>query len=192
MPSEFFNPADHLLDLVSVDPRLSARDASQARVTNLISHWRSFSQKTESGEEEPESSGRAVISNGEGSTRMTIALPVVLERSWRNLWRRKDVSMIEGLWRYCRSGVGADFVQIFFNRLVQTPLLGGLLILFFQRLTNGPAGEHWCLDVFVCPELWTILLMCRRPRSYRFDHRIYHCDPLRWAAECGGYIPYGP
>jgi hypothetical protein len=32
MPSDFFNPADHLLDLVSVDPRKANRAASLQRV----------------------------------------------------------------------------------------------------------------------------------------------------------------
>jgi hypothetical protein len=33
-------------------------------------------------------------------------------------------------------------LQVFFNRLLQTPLLAGLFILFFQRLSDGPSGAQ--------------------------------------------------
>lgn len=123
MPSEFFNPADHLLDLVSIDPRVSYHDQSLTRVNGLTSQWRIKSAGHESGnEQEGNGPDSAIIKCGEGTTPMRIALPVVLERHWKNLWRRKDV---------------------FFNRLVQTPLLGALFILFFQRLTHGPAGTFF-------------------------------------------------
>ncbi|OXG10187.1 ABC transporter family protein [Cryptococcus neoformans Ze90-1] len=122
MPSEFFNPADHLLDLVSIDPRVSYHDQSLTRVNGLTSQWRIRSAGQENGDEQgKDGAGSASIKHGEGTTPMRIALPVVLERHWKNLWRRKDV---------------------FFNRLAQTPLLGALFILFFQRLTHGPAGAQ--------------------------------------------------
>ncbi|WVO24277.1 uncharacterized protein IAS62_005641 [Cryptococcus decagattii] len=122
MPAEFFNPADHLLDLVSIDPRVSYHDQSLTRVNGLTSQWRINSAGHESGnEQERNGPDSAIIKCGERTTPMRIALPVVLERHWKNLWRRKDV---------------------FFNRLVQTPLLGALFILFFQRLTHGPAGAQ--------------------------------------------------
>jgi hypothetical protein len=88
MPSEFFNPADHLLDLVSVDPRASQHDTSFERVNGLTSQWRTRQNK-ESGEEHIASSG--TVKRGEGTTSMKIAFPVVLERTWKNLWRKKDV-----------------------------------------------------------------------------------------------------
>ncbi|WVF67064.1 hypothetical protein IAT40_001808 [Kwoniella sp. CBS 6097] len=120
MPSEFFNPADHLLDLVSVDSRLRQHESSRARVQALTSKWRA--NDAEGGDEgEKGKPPTAVIGRGAGTTSMIVALPVVLERHWKNLWRRKDV---------------------FFNRLVQTPLLGGLFILFFQRLSHGPSGAQ--------------------------------------------------
>ncbi|WWD16853.1 hypothetical protein CI109_101285 [Kwoniella shandongensis] len=123
MPSEFFNPADHLLDLVSVDPRVTNYEKSLSRVNGLTSNWRSVAGETEAGDEHEKgkNASNAVMKRGEGTTSMRVALPVVLERHWKSLWRRKDV---------------------FFNRLVQTPLLGGLFILFFQRLTHGPSGAQ--------------------------------------------------
>lgn len=118
MPSLYFNPADHLLDLVSVDSRKIYTAESVARVDGLISTWRAR-QTSAIGDEHGASSG--VTQGGEGSTPFWIAGPVVLERHWKALWRRKDV---------------------FFARLVQIPLLGALFLLFFQRLTHGPAGAQ--------------------------------------------------
>jgi hypothetical protein len=93
MPSEFFNPADHLLDLVSIDPRqeVEADKTSRRRVEGLTSAWR---QKGvgETGEEMIGEGGvDRQTTKGGATTRMWIALPVVLERHWKNLWRRKDV-----------------------------------------------------------------------------------------------------
>ncbi|KAK6907065.1 hypothetical protein I203_101054 [Kwoniella mangroviensis CBS 8507] len=120
MPSEFYNPADHLLDLVSVDPRPQGYETSLSRVRNLTSRWSSHINKENGGESEKGKTSQ-VLARGGGTTSMRVALPVVLERHWKNLWRRKDV---------------------FFNRLVQTPLLGGMFILFFQRLNHGPSGAQ--------------------------------------------------
>lgn len=96
MPSEFFNPADHLLDLVSVDPRVSHHVQSADRVKGLNSQWKSRLRNKESGEEaigdSASGQGGVVIRRGEGTTSMKVALPVVLERTWKNLWRKKDVS----------------------------------------------------------------------------------------------------
>ncbi|WVQ83463.1 hypothetical protein IAT38_005604 [Cryptococcus sp. DSM 104549] len=126
MPSEFFNPADHLLDLVSIDPRAANHAKSLARVQSLTAGWRECpspeeGEEVEKNHQEGAHGGRGLFRRAAGTTSMRVALPVVLERHWKNLWRRKDV---------------------FFNRLVQTPLLGGLFILFFQRLTHGPSGAQ--------------------------------------------------
>jgi hypothetical protein len=91
MPSEFFNPADHLLDLVSVDPRASQYDTSLERVNGLTFQWRTRQNK-ESGEEHVASNN--TVKRGEGTTSMKIAFPVVLERTWKNLWRKKDVRQL--------------------------------------------------------------------------------------------------
>jgi len=90
IPSEFFNPADHLLDLVSVDPRTSNHPTSLNRVEKLTSTWQTHAGK-EDGVEDVDQHA-AMVKRGEGTTSMLVALPVVLERHWKNLWRRKDVS----------------------------------------------------------------------------------------------------
>lgn len=95
MPSEYFNPADHLLDLVSVDPRKSKQDGSQSRVMGLIEGWRGHSGKIDIEERVPakvEGEG-GLIKREKKSTGMIVALPVVLERHWKNLWRQKEVCL---------------------------------------------------------------------------------------------------
>lgn len=137
MPSEFFNPADHLLDLVSVDPRAATHAASRSRVRALTDAWRAVA--SQDGEEvavvdEKKSAWRRSIptisaagrqenklSSGSRTTAMRIALPVVLQRHWLNLWRQPEV---------------------FFNRWFQAPFVGALFILFFQRLSLGPQGAQ--------------------------------------------------
>lgn len=101
MPSEYFNPADHLLDLVSVDTRKTNHDVSQQRVQGLIEGWRGYSGKVDV---EELSGGTKAITEGSAdgkgikrekkSTGMIVALPVVLERHWTNLWRQKEVSSL--------------------------------------------------------------------------------------------------
>ncbi|KAL7419907.1 hypothetical protein Q5752_005823 [Cryptotrichosporon argae] len=122
MPSDFFNPADHILDLVSVDPRVTTYAASRARVEKITSAWRA---RTEVGAEmlsmpapgesvdEKSRWSRTVGKLGggaNGTTGLRTALPVVVERHWKNLWRQKEVC--------------------------------GLFILFYQRLTHGASGAQ--------------------------------------------------
>ena len=117
MPSEYFNPADHLLDLVSVDPRLASHQASKSRVANLTALWRSAAH-IESG---AEIVSDVTVHRGSRSTSIFTALPVVLERSFKSLWRQKEV---------------------FFSRIIQPPLFSAIILLFFQRLSHGPAGAQ--------------------------------------------------
>ncbi|KAL1410291.1 hypothetical protein Q8F55_004297 [Vanrija albida] len=141
MPSAYFNPADHLLDLVSVDPRPGPpHDASERRVQRITGTWHAVEGK-EVGDEptkeavngdgngsspSPPSSAASPaqpqkITRGEGTTPMRIALPVVLSRHWISLWRQKEV---------------------LFNRWFQSTLMGAMFLLFFQRLTHGPQGAQ--------------------------------------------------
>jgi hypothetical protein len=191
MPSEFFNPADHLLDLVSVDPRSSQYDHSLTRVHGLTDKWKARQHIKESGEEGAGiASDTAVIKRGEGTTSMKVAFPVVLERTWKNLWRKKDVSdtsdsavqlllalrpptqaplscaayhhlmassvlgvpprshrTVPFSFSACLPRSSVLTIQAFFNRLLQPPLLGGLFILFFQRLSRGPSGKSYDVKV---------------------------------------------
>jgi hypothetical protein len=100
MPSEYFNPADHLLDLVSIDSRRDRHDASVERVWGLVSTWRSYDGKIDVEEEDnvadevqPGQGKERGVVKTRRTTGMLVALPVVLERHWKNLWRQKDVSL---------------------------------------------------------------------------------------------------
>lgn len=102
MPSAYFNPADHLLDLVSIDTRKGNHEESQGRVQGLIESWREVLGKVDIGEDKPRLLGKSRIQNREESsaitrekksTSMVVALPVVLERHWKNLWRQKEVCL---------------------------------------------------------------------------------------------------
>lgn len=128
MPSEFFNPADHLLDLVSVDHRPETQQKSVSRVRAIIDSWHAIENK-ETGDEtvpaavtnEHTTTTPKTISSGSKTTPMRIALPVVLQRHWLNIWRQP---------------------QVFVNRFLQTPFVGALFIFFFQRLNHGPQGAQ--------------------------------------------------
>lgn len=142
MPTEFFNPADHLLDIVSVDPRPATHDASAERVHKMSELWDASTRK-ETGDEWPSPSRprsqsesesfqregararaagtpAAQIHSGSHTTPMRIALPVVLERHWKNVSRQ---------------------VMVMANRFTQGPFVGAMFIFFFQRLNHGPSGE---------------------------------------------------
>ncbi|KAF7367373.1 Pleiotropic drug resistance proteins (PDR1-15), ABC superfamily [Mycena sanguinolenta] len=75
LPSLWFNPADHLLDLVTVDQR--SGKTTDSRVDRVEGHQKS------------EGTTLQVVHESR-STPIQIAFPVVAERMLRNLWRQKD------------------------------------------------------------------------------------------------------
>jgi energy-coupling factor transporter ATP-binding protein EcfA2 len=102
LPSKSFNPADHILDVVSVDPRPGREAESAARVAGLIHAWGEQVQKVDLVEDRTPRDGQTIAA-GSKITPLYIAFPVVLERMVLNLWRQREA---------------------FFNRLTQAPLLG--------------------------------------------------------------------
>ncbi|KDQ16857.1 hypothetical protein BOTBODRAFT_30755 [Botryobasidium botryosum FD-172 SS1] len=119
-----YNPADWLLDLVSVDPRGQKKEQSEERVRRMIDYWSAVEKETgtalDSSSVKSESVGS--IEQDAAHSRMTpayIAIPIVVERMVRNLWRQQ---------------------QVFWTRLVQGPAYLLVLMLFFQRLSLGPEG----------------------------------------------------
>ncbi|KAL7410573.1 P-loop containing nucleoside triphosphate hydrolase protein [Mrakia frigida] len=123
LPSEWFNPADHILDIVSVDSRPGREEASQTRVSGLIQAWRDHGSKAEELDESRNdaSSGTGLNLPRNSFTAFHISMPVVLQRMVLNLYRQREA---------------------FWNRLAQAPLLAALFILFYTRLTKGPAGAQ--------------------------------------------------
>ncbi|KAJ6501512.1 P-loop containing nucleoside triphosphate hydrolase protein [Mycena vitilis] len=120
LPSLWFNPADHLLDLVTVDQRPGKTADSRARVDGLISFWNTHREKVDRVEGHQKSEATAPpVARESRFTPMHIAFPVVWERMFRNLWRQKDA---------------------FWGRITQPPLAGLLLLMFYERLKFGPSG----------------------------------------------------
>jgi len=89
---ENFNPADFLLDVVSVDNRPQFEKETRARVNRLVEFWNIYKRKRvhASGEEreEPPQEMVSVPQQGEVENRMTpmwVSGPVVLERMIKNM-----------------------------------------------------------------------------------------------------------
>ena len=88
---EFFNPADFLLDIISIDYRPECEKATRERVDGIVTYW---AEREKSSLNEKET--RPLLVENSDSvheesriTPMWIALPTVLERSIRNLWRQQ-------------------------------------------------------------------------------------------------------
>ncbi|KAJ7071333.1 P-loop containing nucleoside triphosphate hydrolase protein [Mycena amicta] len=122
LPSIWFNPADHLLDLVTVDQRTGKADESRDRVNGLVTFWKTYREKVDNGEAhklEGSVDKETVLVHEGRFTPIYIAFPVVWERMFRNLWRQREA---------------------FWGRLTQAPLTGVLLLMFYERLRFGPTG----------------------------------------------------
>ncbi|KAJ7151563.1 P-loop containing nucleoside triphosphate hydrolase protein [Mycena filopes] len=120
LPSLWFNPADHLLDLVTVDQRPGKTAESRARVDGLIAFWNTHREKVDKVEGHQKSEEPSPpIPRESRFTPMYIAFPVVWDRMFRNLWRQKEA---------------------FWGRLTQAPFTGLLLLMFYERLRFGPTG----------------------------------------------------
>ncbi|KAJ7785733.1 P-loop containing nucleoside triphosphate hydrolase protein [Mycena metata] len=120
LPSLWFNPADHLLDLVTVDQRPGKTAESRARVDGLIAFWNTYREKVNKVEGHQKSEEPSPpIARESRFTPMYIAFPVVWDRMFRNLWRQKEA---------------------FWGRLTQAPFTGLLLLMFYERLRFGPTG----------------------------------------------------
>ncbi|KAG8774795.1 hypothetical protein FRC12_001829 [Ceratobasidium sp. 428] len=140
-----YNPADWLLDIASVDLRGAREMETRARVIKLVEFWTNLRQKdhTVDTENQARDTGMTVeVGIEERFTPMWIALPLIVERMTRNLWRQQAV---------------------FWVRLQQLPFLGVLFLLFYQRLKNGPSGGQDRIGYFqemVSPVSFVGLLNC--------------------------------
>ncbi|GAA5870410.1 hypothetical protein JCM8547_004025 [Rhodosporidiobolus lusitaniae] len=117
-----FNPADFILDVVSVDHRsLEAEERTSERVSRIIEAWKAKPRTTSSSSFPTLTSDEAALSTSNSSTAFQVtpfykAFPVVLRRSFTNLYRQSD---------------------IFIARLANPPFLALLFWLFFLRLGYG-------------------------------------------------------
>ncbi|EKM57187.1 uncharacterized protein PHACADRAFT_208320 [Phanerochaete carnosa HHB-10118-sp] len=125
----FYNPSDYCMDLISVDVRGQARqEQTSARVKFLVESWKTRQDKMlDYAASKSATSKEAVadipieLEDRPEYTPIWIALPVVLDRTFRNSWRQPD---------------------IFWTRWTQAPILAICFFLFFLRLSNGPTGAQ--------------------------------------------------
>lgn len=88
---KYFNPADFLLDIVSIDYRPEYLEQTRKQVDNIIKYWAENGGNGTSSKEKAAGSGQT--SGGEEPTArspnrltpMWVAGPVVLERTLRNM-----------------------------------------------------------------------------------------------------------
>ncbi|SCV69195.1 BQ2448_2215 [Microbotryum intermedium] len=116
-----FNPADFVLDVISVSHRDALEEKrSAAQVERIIQAWRTSSH--ESAQSFPPSPPASPLGTHKQRTAPFFrAFPVVLSRSFKNLRRQSDV---------------------FVARLANPPFLALLFFLFFGRLTLGPGSAQ--------------------------------------------------
>ncbi|CAE6514119.1 unnamed protein product [Rhizoctonia solani] len=137
-----YNPADWLLDLASVDLRGDQETATRQRVAKLVEFWAgAHREKQEQWKEKEEYLVQAGVQE-DRFTPMWIALPLIVERMTKNLWRQQAV---------------------FWVRLQQLPFLGVLFLLFYQRLKHGSSGGQDRIGYFqemVSPVAFVGLLNC--------------------------------
>ncbi|KAJ1301061.1 hypothetical protein OPQ81_003479 [Rhizoctonia solani] len=138
-----YNPADWLLDLASVDLRGNREAATRERVAKLVQFWADTHLKKQEGEFKQKEQDLVQFEGQEDRfTPMWIALPLIIERMTKNLWRQQAV---------------------FWVRLQQLPFLGVLFLLFYQRLKHGPSGGQDRIGYFqemVSPVAFVGLLNC--------------------------------
>lgn len=84
------NPADWILDLVSVDSRGDREQVTRKRVSQMIDNWaereaRKVEDKTANRDS---AQGPEGLVDYDGQASVMVALPVILERMARNLWRQ--------------------------------------------------------------------------------------------------------
>lgn len=84
--------------MVSIDPRPANEEDSRTRLATLTAEW--DKQKTRTSAESRLSNYQNKIGS-QRSTGIWVALPIVLSRMWKNLFRQQEVvrlrSQIEGL-----------------------------------------------------------------------------------------------
>lgn len=84
------NPADWILDLVSVDSRGDRERVTRKRVSLMIDNWAEREAKKVEDKAANRDSVQAPegIVDYDGKASVIVALPVILERMARNLWRQ--------------------------------------------------------------------------------------------------------
>ena len=94
---ENFNPADHLLDVISIDYRNDeAKQATTKRVDAIVTGWRGGVALADDAGGEPDLCGLELAGGGAGCC---TAFPLLLARTWRELTRNKAELAIQARMR---------------------------------------------------------------------------------------------
>ncbi|KAG8931848.1 hypothetical protein FRC02_002035 [Tulasnella sp. 418] len=132
---EMVNPADWILDMVSVDNRGEQENITRERVKHIVNQWEITERKSM---EELATMGKPVdatkvIYESDGGTPFYISIPVIIDRMLRNLWRQQP-------------GYSAAAFVLSFT-LVELPfeIVGSLL---FTVITNIGAGLQTNARIF--------------------------------------------
>lgn len=91
---DMVNPADWILDLISVDARGDREKLTRQRVGAIVDHWATHETALSieghaSDESKHVDHARSPLLDVDKQASVSVALPVVLERMMRNLWRQK-------------------------------------------------------------------------------------------------------
>ncbi|KAK4052819.1 ATP-binding cassette transporter snq2 [Microbotryomycetes sp. JL201] len=132
---EHYNPADFVLDAISIDHRSDkARSDTAARVSDILDRWQheQHTQLVASPTEKTDDKLALALSPGRSdkltSAPFTRAFPVVLSRSFKNLRRQQDALLA---------------------RLFNPPFLALLFWIFFARLSRGPASAQTRVGIMI-------------------------------------------
>jgi len=90
---EYFNPADFLLDVVSIDHRPEEEKVTKKRVNRIVEYWARYEKKEQAiaspSEKRPSVELAQPVQKESRLTPMWIAAPIVLERTFKNMWRQQ-------------------------------------------------------------------------------------------------------
>lgn len=135
------NPADFVIDNVSIDPRPGQQTASWQRIEHLVSTWKS-TQRNCLQESPPDSNLAELNQLKRPRNPFTHLFPILLHRSTLHLWRQPIV-LFSGVWQ----GWGLSlFLMLFYAPLqynysgVQT--IAGLLLQFASLLFIGIKKQY--------------------------------------------------
>lgn len=109
-----YNPSDYCMDLISFDVRGErTQKASSARIKTLIQHWKIHETMLSkpSFESSEIREHRHISSPPEDRPECTpihVALPVVLNRTFRNTWRQPDLFWTRYVQKLCACPYSAD------------------------------------------------------------------------------------
>lgn len=117
------NPADWLLDLISVDNRGGQEAVTRARVQAIVESWaaRKTNDEPTTKADDP-AQGDGTLESDEPAS-LLVALPVIVERMVKNMWRQKPGELSLRYLLDIRNLRPMTALLVFFVRMYQAPLV---------------------------------------------------------------------